>query len=149
MFDWLKERLGKKENYNDIKEHILSEPFAKKPLWQERREEPDQFAAFKSEKQAADFPAETGRSPFERKDLAPALDTRLDDEPPSIPAFPKSSRFSPQSRADSTLERTEKLEKLEDLLMFMKEQLSAIKAQNDMMNERLKNLERTLVPERY
>lgn len=153
MFDWLKERLGKKDNYDDLKGHILNEP---RPSWMERKDDSEAFHRIGQNHYGENYrtipEADTSldMAGFERKrrDLMPAIDDMLDSEPPEMQSFPLSRRRAAIEKPIAN-ERADKIEKIEDLLLFMKEQLSAIKAQNDMMNERLKNLERSLVPERY
>lgn len=158
MFDWLKDRLVKKENYSDIKGHILNDP---KPAWMDRRDDSETFQRLGQNHYGESYRTMPEAEPssdmpgFERtgldrarRDLMPALDDTLDNDPPQMQSFPISRKRAAMERTSEN-ERADKIERIEDLLLFMKEQLSAIKAQNDMMNERLKSLERSLVPERY
>jgi len=137
VFGWLRNRLhGRDEEYDEIKEHILSEPtldgpgpmFAR-PLENKPYENPEPFA--------------------ERPSMTPPPRREEFRTPPEPIGL--RDEFSPSEREPIGLPRAGRVEidRLEDTLMFIKEQLTAIKAQNETINEKLKNIERTLGAGRY
>lgn len=174
MFGWLRNRVAK-DDYSEIKEHMLgqtpslyNESFSsaetappepktidpelepmlslKGPLTDEQYSEgirtpPPAFRDFANKNAPLPKPsiktmAETP-PPF-RQQISP--ESYLEDEPPSL----SSEQFNIQPRQGRSV-----MDRLEDDLIAIREQLAAIKAQNDIISERLKSIERGLGGERY
>jgi len=120
VLDWLKRRFGRREieSYSELKERILS-----RPLFTEPTLEP--------------LPA-----PAPREEIPP----RPTYEEPK-PRIPEPIAITPtlelEERPKRTVE-TRMLEKLSDDVALIKEQLAAIRAQCETINERIKALERRL-----
>ena len=122
VLDWLRRRFGKREtieSYSELKERILS-----RPLFSEPTLEP--------------LPTPTPR---------PRETPRLTYEEPSKPRIPQPLAVTPTLELEEKSRRgteTRALEKLSDDIALIKEQLAAIKAQCETINERIKVLERKL-----
>jgi len=136
VLDWLKEKLprfGRREpDYEDIKEHILRPSVTSTGPRPSLEPSPNELT-YEFEK-----PNLEGLRPeprFERsKEFRPEFERfgdELSREPLSIPAH----------------DEKRSLDRIEDMLMFIKEQLTAIKAQNEAISERLKNIERVTLRE--
>lgn len=159
MFGWIKNPFGRKEDYSDIKGHMLGEGFGnpsslgrslETPVRESRGFEHEMTlpgAGFDNKnnidpslKPVADF-RRPGSAAIESYGMRRQREE--DNDELGIPddefSMARGRRFD--KRAD--------IEKIVNTLLLMKEQLAAIKAQNEMINERLKNLERAAGSESY
>jgi len=114
MFEGLKEKLHLKHDYDELKDHIMSPKF--EPISSDVRERFEPSGGF-APRREVERREEIGPISFERPE-------ELEPEPIS---------FRPQQND---------LGRIEDEIRFMKEQLSAIKAIVETINERVKNIQR-------
>lgn len=131
MFERLKEKLHfkKKEEFDELKRHITSpriEPISHE--FRERFNPKGGFAPPRYEERGI-IESEAPRS----EDIAPTFET--------FEEFP-SREIEPISLSDRREGRS--IERIEDEIRFIKEQLSAIKAIVETINERVKDVQRSL-----
>lgn len=148
MFGWLKNPFSKKEDYSDIKSHVLgdfSRP-SERPGFdslQSGFQKPAFGQVDPSLKPMSDFRRDSFNGPYApaRRDIddefAPPRRGILSDDDLSI------------GTGSGKFEKKLDVDKIVNTLLLIKEQLAAIKAQNEMINERLKNLERIADSESY
>lgn len=117
-FRWLR----RKEDYEEIKERILGRHDIERPSLEPL---PQVNERFQSERFAPEIPRPEPRF---REPL-------FREEPIRKEGFEREFRPQPEHFGE---------ERIEERLKFIEEQLSTIRAQNDAINERLKNLERKL-----
>ena len=153
MFGWIKNPFARKEDYSGIKDHMLGDSSPSRISFErpsfEREMNPQRRAIGDPDidpslRPAADFRAQG----------SPAINSyglrkqRIDDEDiESRGILSDDEEFS--GAGARRLEKKLDMDKVVNTLLLIKEQLAAIKAQNEMINERLKNLERIAGSETY
>jgi len=138
MFERLKEKLhiGRHEDFDELKEHVTSPKF--EPISHDFRERFEPSGGFAPRPEARHEPLRE-----------PIYEPRRELEPIDIPrreeAMPTFESFEDVPRPPSLPERRERsLERIEIEIRFIKEQLSAIKAIVETINEKVKNIQRVV-----
>ncbi len=137
MFEWLKERLhiGRGLELEELRSHVSKPSF--EPISHEVKER------FNPTKPIERYEERYNVEPFEIPKPKPIPEPRREDVNPTFETFPNEELPSIQPARE---ERS--LGKIEDEIKFIKEQLSAIKAIVETINEKVKNIQRD-VERRY
>lgn len=157
MFGWIKNPFGKKEDYSDIKGHMLGDSFGRpsgigRAFETHGTESPGFNRELSLPKPGFENNIDPSLKPVSdfRRPGSGALDSygmrKQREEDLDELNVPEDEFSIPRGRR---MEKRMDTEKIVNTLLLMKEQLAAIKAQNEMINERLKNLERIAGSESY
>jgi len=109
IFGKIKDRMQHKEDFSDMRSHVIGEPFANEP-----------------------FVDEPELAPMPRRERFESYEPRS-GEVPTLEPMPF-ERTSPEQVSSNDYE-------ILDRLKFIESQLAAIKSQNELINERIKNLD--------
>jgi hypothetical protein len=148
----IKNPFAKKEDYSDIKDHMIGDikPSFERSNFSNEFSQKQGFDSFDpSLKPMADF---RKGNPYAQK---PGYDNYPPRRDPLDLDIPNARRglLSPDDEFDdqpgNRFEKKVDPDKMINTLLLIKEQLAAIKAQNEMINERLKNLERRTGADSY
>lgn len=146
MFEWLKEKLHlrRKDEITELLEHTISPKF--EPISHDVRERFDPGGGFaprpepRHEERFETFP-EPRRGP-------PPAPVRKEEAMPTFETFEDFNEPTPEPPSVTPSRDERSLERIEDEIRFIKEQLSAIKAIVETINEKVKNIQRD-VERRY
>jgi hypothetical protein len=114
IFGKIKDRIQHKEDFSEMRSHVIGEPFANEPFAEPEPLEP---------------------APIPRRERFESYEPRS-GEVPTLEPMP----FEREPAANWSQGNSSDYEIL-DRLKFIESQLAAIKSQNELINERIKNLD--------